>query len=264
MAYFEYNKKKVSYQDEGEGKVILLVHGFLESLHMWEETSAYLSHEYRVVRIDLPGHGKSELLNETLEMDDAAELIVTLLQALNIKEVVCVGHSMGGYVCLALADLFPKMIKGLVLFHSHGMADSPEAKINRGRAIHIVKENHKNFISHFIPDLFTEENRNHYSEEISLLQLDAQLMQKEGVIASLSGMRNRPDRRSVFKNSEFRIGFIIGQQDIRIDVTEVLEQARMCNVSQILLLKDVAHMGYIEDFEQTSAFLRSFAENTFK
>ena len=128
----------------------------------------------------------------------------------------------------------------------------------------MVKENHKNFISHFIPDLFTEENRVVFSEEIELLQKDAQLMSKESVIAALNGMRSRPDRVYVYKKARIPFGFIIGQQDIRANIPQLLEQIQLCCHAEMLMLKRVAHMGYIEDFESCVRFIKAFALQSYK
>jgi pimeloyl-ACP methyl ester carboxylesterase len=256
--YFQFDDKNIHYLDEGKGKVIVLLHGFLESVNMWEVMLPYLAKKNRVICIDLPGHGCSELLGEEMSMERSADMVVALLDQLGVQRFVCVGHSMGGYVTMALAEKYPEYLKGIVLFHSHAKADSPEAKINRGRAIQVVKKNHKNFISHFIPDLFTEENREKYAEDIVLLQKDAQLMSKEAVIAALSGMRQRKDHTKVLQTAPFPIGFIIGQQDIRANIDELFLQIKQCDQAQVLMLKNVAHMGFLEDTEACKKFLFSF------
>lgn len=258
--FFSYNDTDIHYLDQGKGKVILMVHGFLETLNMWHDTANHLSKHYRVIAVDLPGHGKSKLGSSSqLEMDEAARMLVHLLESLGISKVMCVGHSMGGYVCMALADLFPEYVKGLILFHSHARADSPEARINRGRAIRVVKENHSSFITQFIPDLFTDKNRELYKNEILNLQEEASDIDKDTIVAALSGMQMRPDRTQILKHAAFPVGFIIGQEDIRANLSELFEQIQLCTHAQILMLKEVAHMGYIEDTTACTNFALAFA-----
>jgi len=94
----------------------------------------------RVITIDLLGHGNSECLGYIHSMEDNADMIHEILSELRIRKAIFVGHSMGGYVALAFAELYPETVKGIVLLNSTSRADSEERKLNRDRAIKVVKK----------------------------------------------------------------------------------------------------------------------------
>src|SRR4051812_6939833 len=101
-----FRETKVRYSDKGKGRVIVLLHGFLESLEIFDELSAKLSKSFRVISIDLPGHGQTPVLGYIHSMELMAQCVKSVLDSLHLKKYVVVGHSMGGYAALAFAELF--------------------------------------------------------------------------------------------------------------------------------------------------------------
>ena len=198
--YFEIQNKKIYYKAEGSGKAIVLLHGFPFSLHLWDDFSRELSNNFKVLTIDLPGFGDSEMLSEIHTIELMAQVVKAALDINNISKCIMIGHSMGGYVTLQFAEKYPEMLNGFGLFHSHALADTPEGKENRNRIIETVKKNHKNFLNSFIPELFIPENVSEYRKEIDKLILQANKMSKESVIAAMAGMRERESKLHVLKN----------------------------------------------------------------
>jgi len=256
--YYNYKGIKICYNIEGKGQTVVLLHGFLENMDIWEAFSIKLREKFTVVLIDLPGHGGSSMIAETHTMEMMAEAVNNTLVSLNIESCVMIGHSMGAYVSLAYADLYNEKLNGLGIFHAHAAADTTEGKINRGRAIQIVKENHKDFISAFIPDLFTNKNKKLFAVEISKLQVASRLISKESVIASLDGMRHRTDKLKLLSNLRIPVMFIIGKQDSRTPLKKMFPQIEIVKHAEVLILNDVAHMGYLEAFDQTLSFTNHF------
>jgi pimeloyl-ACP methyl ester carboxylesterase len=261
--FYSYYGKKIHYSAKGEGNAIVLLHGFTETLNIWNEFSDRLSQSFRVICIDLPGHGLSECIADTHSMDLMADCVKKVLAHLGINELVLAGHSMGGYVSLALTEKYPEMIKGLCLFHSTAYADSDETRENRRRTNEFIRKNHFHFLCDFIPSLFTEPNQEKYKEEIKKLIHVAKQMSAEAVIAANSGMGARPDRTDVLKNSKFPVIIIAGKQDSRMPFEKALEQIAMPNDCVALVMGDVAHMGYLEAKEKTFYALKTFADGCF-
>ncbi|MCK5856149.1 MAG: alpha/beta hydrolase [Bacteroidales bacterium] len=261
--YFNYQDKKIYYRVNGKGNCIVLLHGFLENQNIWNYYSEQMSKSLKVVTIDLPGHGQSENIEEVHSMELMAQIVKELLDRLQITKYVVIGHSMGGYVALAFAEMYSKQTTGFGVFHSHALADSTEAKINRGRAIQVVKENHKNFISSFIPDLFTKENKEIYKKEIEVLQSESRKMEKEGIIAALYGMRQRTDKLKLLQNARVPVLFIIGKKDSRTPMELMNKQIGLPKHSEVLILEHIAHMGFIEAREKCLSFINSFTLNAF-
>ena len=259
-----FQDKNISYQIVGSGPALVLLHGFLESKAIWIDFAALLQKNFTVVSIDLPGHGESDLLAETHSMQLMAEAVKQVLDAENILKAVVAGHSMGGYVALQFAVDYNEIVKGLVLFHSHSNADSEQARENRLRTIDIVKKNRHSFIMQFIPDLFDQKHVHEYSAAINKFQGIAGLMAPEAIIAALSGMRDRSDKLNFLTNTKIPVLSILGKQDNRMPYKQLAEQAMAASHSEILLLENVGHMGFIEAPEKTLQALKHFATRCFE
>ena len=133
---------------------------------MWNAFIPELSKKHRIITIDLLGHGETECLGYVHSMEDQADMVHAVLHELKIRKTVLIGHSLGGYVALAFAELYPDYVKGLFLLNSTSRADSDERKTNRDRAIKAVKQNYTNFVRLSIANLFSEDNREKLETEI--------------------------------------------------------------------------------------------------
>ena len=254
----KFRKKIIHYSVQGKGEVIVLLHGFLESMAVWNKFTEKLLQEFKVISIDLPGHGMSDCLAPTHSMDLMAESVNSVLKELQVRKCTMVGHSMGGYVTMAFSEKFPSKLKGIVLFHSQAGEDSLEAKNNRDRTIHIVEKDSTVFILNFIPEIFAPENVKKFSAEIAGLKELALQTPKESIIAVLKGMKERPDRRSVLSNFNKPVLFIIGKQDSKIPMKLILEQVSLPHHSEVLLLDHVGHAGMIEEVATTTEIVKDF------
>ena len=123
-SYVLIENKKVFYSDQGVGIIIVLLHGYLESLEIWKEFSAELSKKCRVICFDIPGHGDSEIISEIHSMEILSRIIFKSLIKLNVANCFIIGHSMGGYLTLMIHELYPELLSGFCLFHSHPFADT--------------------------------------------------------------------------------------------------------------------------------------------
>ncbi|MFC1732126.1 alpha/beta fold hydrolase [candidate division KSB1 bacterium] len=255
---FLFRNKNIHYRVEGKGDCIVLLHGFLESLHIWDYFITELCKTFQVICIDLPGHGKSECIEEVHTMKLMANVVLSVLNFLNVNQSVMIGHSMGGYVTLQFAEQYPEKLKGFGLFHSHAAADSEEAKKNRERTIDIIQKDHLGFISNFIPDLFAAENVQKYKGAIEILKKSAFQTPKEGIIAALKGMKERSSKINLLKNTSSPVLFIIGKEDKRIPIESIQEQIALPAHSETLILDKIGHMGYIEAQSVTLLTLKFF------
>ena len=241
----KYKNINVHYTDSGKGTALVFLHGFLESSKIWEPFITTLTQKNRVICIDLLGHGQTDCLGYIHTMDDMAEAVFAVLKHLRIRRFVLFGHSMGGYVALSIAEKHPEYIKGLGLINSTSKADSEERKQNRDRAIKAVKENHKLFVSISIPNLFAEENREKYAQEIELLKSEAQKIPVQGIVAALEGMKTRPDREALFRSSVFKKMLIVGKKDPVLSYEDSLKQVENTDIN--LVEFPDGHMSFIEN-----------------
>ena len=251
-----YKNIKVSYTDNGQGSVIVLIHGFLENKTMWNAVVPILTKKSRVITIDLLGHGKTENIGYIHSMKDQAEMIKSVLNHLKLRKYHLIGHSLGGYIALAFAELYLNNIKGICLMNSTAKSDSKDRKLNRNRAIAMVKKNKTSFIKMAIPNLFTQESRKKHSNEIEFIKQEAIKTSTQGVIASLEGMKNRKDRTEILKNKDLKKMLIIGKKDPLLNQQELHQQVK--NTNTIVVEFSNGHMSHIENREKLITVILNF------
>lgn len=261
MLTLKFRKKNIAYTDDGKGKAIVLLHGFTESSRIWSEYVRDLSDKFRVITIDLPGHGKSARIADVHTMELMADVVRAVLRKARVGKCILIGHSMGGYVTLAFADRYPELLRGFGLFHSHCFADTPEDAQNRTRTIGLVQKDKFRFVAQFIPGLFPAEVHKTFAKQIEKLIQRASKMESESVIAALEGMKIRKDQTELLKNTDLPVLFILGLKDLKAPLTRLWEMISLPGRSQILLLKNCGHMGYIEAPSEGLGAIKSFARN---
>lgn len=264
IKHTQFRQVKVRYSDKGKGRVIILLHGFLESLEIFDELSTKLSKTFRVISIDLPGHGQTPTIGYVHSMELMAECVKAVLDSLELRKYIVVGHSMGGYVALAFAELFPQHVAGLCIFHSTAMPDSEEKKKDRDRVAEIIKQDHTQFVSDLIPKLFAKENLSLLKNEVEKAKQIALATPKEGIVAALKGMKERPSRELTLKNAKHPVLFIIGKQDVILAWDNLLLLTSLPRKSYQLVLEHAGHMGFYEAPEETFNALRKFAGMCFR
>jgi len=251
-----YKNTKISFTDDGKGTAVVLLHGFLENKTMWDKYVSALSKNHRVITIDLLGHGGTECLGYVHTMEDQADMIFVVLISLRIRKIVLVGHSMGGYVALAFAELYPDNVKGLFLLNSTSRADSDERKINRDRAIKAVKQNYTNFVRISISNLFSEDNREVLAKEIEKVKLQALKTPLQGIVASLEGMKIRKDREVLLHFAPYPIQLVLGKKDGVLIYDDTIDQIEGTKV-ELTTFPD-GHMSHIENEKELKIALLDF------
>jgi pimeloyl-ACP methyl ester carboxylesterase len=251
-----FKKTTISYTDQGKGTAVVLLHGFMENKKMWDAFIPEWSQKFRIITIDLLGHGETECMGYVHSMENNADAVHEVLSELRLRKAIFVGHSMGGYVALAFAELYPDVVKGLVLLNSTSRADSTERKTNRDRAIKAVKQSFQNFISLSISNLFSEDNRDHLSEAIIEVKKEALKTPLQGIVASLEGMKIRMDREVILHLTNYPKLLVLGKKDPVLNYEETKEQIE-CTQVQLLSFPD-GHMAHIENQEALQTELLRF------
>ena len=254
----EYKESQIFYTVEGQGDSIVLLHGFLENSSMWTNIKPKLLKNHSVVCIDLLGHGQTGCIGYIHTMEAMSEAVKTIIEKLKIESFTVIGHSMGGYVALALAEKFPTLINGLCLMNSTGLADNGQRKINRDRAIEAVKKNHKTFVGMSIANLFAPDNREQFAIEIEMTKQEALKTSLQGIIAALEGMKIRPNREFILQNTIFKKMMIIGRKDPVIEYNTLMNHAQNTN-AEIVEFPD-GHMSHIENMNELTYKIIRFIE----
>ncbi|WP_310991494.1 alpha/beta fold hydrolase [Aequorivita marina] len=247
-----YKNNDVYYETFGKGPALVLLHGFLESSVMWKKLIPALSQNNLVITLDFPGHGKSDVIAEIHSMELMAEVVNELLEHLQIPSATLIGHSMGGYITMAFAELFPEKIERLILLNSTPAADSEERKENRNRALKVIESNKNAFISMAITNLFAEASHQKFAAEIAALKKEAYCFPLAGVKAAVKGMRDRKDRTEVLKNFEKAKYSVLSEKDPLLEIEGTKNRAEACNANVITI-----DGGHHSTYENHSAVLKT-------
>ncbi|GGK61220.1 alpha/beta fold hydrolase [Rufibacter glacialis] len=254
------NSTALAYTEAGSGPVIVFLHGFCESKDVWTDFTKPLEHQFRIIAFDLPGHGESPLPSD-FSMESQARQVQEALQDLKVEKCLLVGHSMGGYVALALAESFPDQLYGLCLFHSSALPDTQEKQESRDKtAAFVQKHGLDKFMETFVSPLFAESNRESSKEAIQKMQEIGKATPVETVLGCLGAMRDRPDRTEVLKTTVLPVFFLAGKEDPAVPLEAILQQCHLPENSMTYFLGHVGHMGMFENPALTRQALLKFAE----
>jgi len=108
---------KIAYSLEGNSNAeaaVVLIHGWSCNSTYWDRQIQSLAQDYRIVRLDLPGHGKSGSEREAWTIEAYGEDVAVLVRELGLEQTILVGHSMGGYVALEAARRLPNRVVGII------------------------------------------------------------------------------------------------------------------------------------------------------
>ena len=234
-------------------RCIVLLHGYLESMYVGDDFVPLLTPSMRVITLDIPGHGISEVKGEVHTMEQMADVVKDMLDAMGLERVTLCGHSMGGYVALAMLDKYKEHIESITLLHSTTSADSQEKCDRRRREIELIKAGKKNTLARLVPHAgFAPENVKRlkdYIEDIAELIL---LTEDEGVMAILAGMIERKSRGEQLRDSGIPHLFIFGRYDYYIPVEVAEEMIAADPGAKVLWLEHSGHMGFYEEPELTA------------
>ena len=243
-----YNHTDIYYRVFGKGQPVVIIHGFGEDGEIWNDVVKMLEDNFLVIVPDLPGSGKSSLL-ENGDIDEYSLVINAILKNESIiSPIIILGHSMGGYVSLAFAEKFTEKVKALGLLHSTAYADTVEKKLARTKSINFIRDNGSEiFLKTSIPGLFTARFNETYSSKVKNLIEHNKSISTEALIQYYEAMIKRPVRTEVLKQSAFPVLFVIGIHDQAVPYESSLQQLYLASVTHITILNETAHMGMMEE-----------------
>ena len=241
--WIDFKGANCYYNVYGKGKVIMLVHGFIEDGGMWDGIVNKLKKSYCLIVPDLPGFGKSPLTATELSMDWYAECLHEILKAEKVKNLVLLGHSMGGYITLNFAEKHGDMLAGFGLINSHCFEDTPLKKENRLRGIDFIKEHGTHvFIRELYNSIFHESFKKKNRKLIDALITKAQKYTPQAVMLANAAMMNRKDKSEVLKNAKVPVLFVNGEEDESAPVAYTLKQASYPANADFHLFSKCKHM----------------------
>lgn len=247
---------EISYYDEGKGKPIFLIHGFAGSKQYWNEIIPRMASDNRVIAIDLPGHGESGMSKDKYSIEEMASTVKEFMDILELEQVTMFGHSLGGYITLAFAELYSNYLNGFSLVHSTANPDSEEAKEAReNNAKKIQEEGAESFIEGLSKKLFSPENTEANANEMEVTAKIGLKTKVDGLVSALVAMKNRPDRNHVLKEAELPVLLVAGEQD------QIIPPEKTFTVTRAnIVKKEIKGAGHMSMYEQPDELVKVMKE----
>ena len=257
----KYLSRSVHYDVIGNGTPVVLVHGFGEDRSVWRRQVEFLSGDFKLIVPDLPGSGASELVPD-MSIEGMAAVINEIMEAEAVNSCPVIGHSMGGYITLALADKYPGRLDAIGLFHSSAFADSEEKKATRRKGMAFIKEHSaQEFLKTMIPTLFAPANREEKQDLIGEQLSGIHNFSADTLVSYYQAMIDRPERTGILSKATVPVLFMMGKEDAAVPVEDSLKQCHLPEISYIHMLYNSGHMGMLEETERSNTLLKSFLED---
>jgi pimeloyl-ACP methyl ester carboxylesterase len=252
---------RLTYSDAGTGSPVVLLHGFPLSRAMWREQFSALSPGWRVIAPDLRGHGDSPDPEGVYTMDEMADDVLELLDALKIAEpVVLGGLSMGGYVALSVMARHPGRVRGLMLMDTRASGDTPEtARDRETNAQAVIAANHaRSVVEKMLPRLFGKSTLKDRPELVEPLRSLMEESSPRGIAGALRGMAIRPDRRPMLGQVSVPTLVLVGEDDVVTPPDEVKGLAAAIPDSSLVVIPEAGHLAPYENPSATNQAIAEF------
>jgi 3-oxoadipate enol-lactonase len=240
----------INYKVNGDKQALILLHGFGLNLHIWEPVHVFLPRDIKCITIDLPGHGKSYLPHGMCSMDQMAEDVVRLMDALNIGDATIAGHSMGGYVALAFAQHYPDRLHALGLITTNASPDSLGKRENRLHEMELVQQQGSIVVAESLaPRLSKDEHM------VAAMRVMITATHPQGIVSAGLGMADRPDRIGMLQNLHRLVLVVAGSEDMITPLSASEEMAYAAPSGKLLVIPGTGHLPMLETPRQLAEAL---------
>lgn len=251
---------KLAVEVEGQGKPLLLIHGFPVDHIMWQGQLTDLADMFRLIAPDLPGFGESPPTLGTATMEQMADHLAQLLDALGIQErVIVCGLSMGGYIAFEFLRRHKERLAGLILCDTRAQADSKEARQNRHQtADRVLQEGTEFLAQQMLPRLCCEQTFRQHPEIIEALQKMIAKASREGVAAASRGMAARSDATELLAKIDLPTLVLVGQFDVISPPEEMEKMAQAIPGARFVIIPEAGHMAPLENAPAVNEAIRQW------
>lgn len=259
---FTWNGFQQHYRVSGQGRPVVLLHGFGEDGSIWNSQIEVLARQHQVIVPDIPGSGLSDFIPGA-SLETYVEILLCLLKELQFQDepITLLGHSMGGYITLSFAAKYPHRLNAYGLVHSTAYADSHAKKQARKKSIEFMQlHGALAFLKTSIPGLFAPSFVKDHPEVIDQLIEKGKRFSAEALVQYYEAMMARPNRTELLNKESKPVLFIIGEEDQAVPLEASLQQCHLPNQSHIQILKGCGHMGMLESTEELNESLAQFLE----
>lgn len=256
----QVNGITIGYSDGGHGLPLIFLHAFPLNRTMWAIQEQALSSQFRVITVDLRGHGESDAPLWHYTLDQAADDVRALMDHLSIKQALFTGLSMGGYILLAFYRRYPDRVKGLVLADTRAQADTQEGKEGRFQMAQTAYRKGPSAVADImLPKLLSPATIQTRPEIVQKVRLMIEGNQISGIVGDLMAMAERPDSVPLLKQIACPTQIIVGEMDRATPPADAKLMAEQIPGAQLALIPNAAHLANLEQPEAFNQIVSSFA-----
>lgn len=257
--YLNAHDLRLAYTDTGRGLPLLFVHGFPLNRSMWDQQVEALSPRYRILTLDLRGHGESDAPLWRYSVEEFADDVAALLDHLKLQQVVLVGLSMGGYVALACTRRFHHRLHGLILTDTRAQADTVEGRKGRFQLAQTAQTKGPAAVAEvMLPKLLAPETLQSNPPLVQRIRSMIESMPLSGIAGDLMAMADRPDSVSLLPSITCPTLVIVGEQDQATPVTDARLIAGGIPNARLSIIPKAGHLPNIEQPEEFNRVLEEF------
>jgi len=254
MQTINVNDIRLVYERRGRGTPLVLLHGYPLDHHLWDDVAPLLEDTFDLIIPDLRGFGGSSTVDSFYAMEDFASDIAALLDHLGIQKAAIAGHSMGGYIALAFARLYPERVSGLGLVASQVLADPEERKQGRYKSAAEVADKGIASVVETMTPKFTSDPQ---LQEFARKSMEGQ--QPAAYIGALKAMAERVDSTPLLSSLAVPVVVVHGDADQLIPIDRAREVKAAIPDAHLVEISGAGHMPMMEAKEKTADALRHLA-----
>ena len=254
METINVNGIRLAYERRGTGSPLVLLHGYPLDHHLWDEVVPLLQDTFDLIIPDLRGFGESSTVDSFYTMEDIASDIAALLDHLEIEKTAIVGHSMGGYVALAFAGLYPERITGLGLVSTQVLADAPDRRDGRYKsAAEVADKGIASVVAAMTPKFTSDARLQEFARE------SMERQQPAAYIGALKAMAERVDSTPLLSSLTVPVVIVHGDADSLIPIDRAREVKAALPNAHLVDIGGAGHMPMMEAKEKSAEALKLLA-----
>ena len=245
---------ELNYICEGEGKDVLVLHGWGANINTVLSIVNLLKPDFKVYAIDLPGFGYSEAPKEVFSSWDYAKIVKKFLDIMEIKKVVLIGHSFGGKLSIILGSEYPEVVEKIVLINSAGLIPKRGLKYySKVYAFKTLKFLYKAFF------FWTDDKKR--MEKFYRKFGSSDYKDAKGIMRKILVKVVNEDLKPILNNIRCSTLLIWGNKDTAtpLYMGEIMEKE--ISDSGLVVLEGAGHYSYLDDFNRFAIILRTFLLN---
>ena len=259
MMLAQVNGMTLAFNDQGSGFPLVFLHAFPLNRSMWTEQENALSSQFRVMMIDLRGHGESDAPLWHYTLDQAADDVCGLLDHLSIKQAVFVGLSMGGYILFALYRKYAERVKGMVLADTRAQADTEDGKRARFEMAQIAYKRGSSAIADImIPKLLSPGTIQTRPELVQRVRGMIEGNQVSGIAGDLMAMAQRPDSVPFLQQIHCPTQIIVGELDVPTPPADARLMSESIPNARLAIIPGAGHLSNLEQPDRFNEIVRAF------